>query len=476
MIKDLLNTYTAIFDDWIGEASKLKMKLKETQDPFLFKRFFIKTVEIIDQFDAIWTSLCTGLNDIFNIVGRFSKQYGLTPPPSFVILDEKSPDNTINIPIVAYYEELKTLSTRMKGRTEEKVLLPNLMIFSLLPTSKIAFNLFIEITEKYPNYPKKYSDLITNYQLKMLNSLKQTVQQLETSFEESPPPTLKEMQPLFQDLNTNLNLLNYYLPGRTYSIIEQKGSIYEHQIQLYQPYFQGQKQLKLLAKFFAEVNYQPSPDTSEFKDIQNQYSDLQTRIKLFTENLNSYAKIVLVEPKVLETLKKMDPEFPVFLPRLSELVEEEKKQTESALKIVLLRAPKIGKYDSMSQVLKFTKPHEVGNMIGNLLEQYPERSFEELIILLEKKEYITIHERSSLVNYLYNQIEASLNKKVTTTETIDLSLRMNLAFEQGIINENERELLHQFRKRRNEFIHDKGSSLPANLILETFSIQKRLSN
>ena len=66
----------------------------------------------------------------------------------------------------------------------------------------------------------------------------------------------------------------------------------------------------------------------------------------------------------------MNPEFPVFLPRLAELVKLEPDQTEKTLNFVLAKHPKLGKYDAMSQVLMFTESDELTAMIDELIKKY----------------------------------------------------------------------------------------------------------
>lgn len=82
--------------------------------------------------------------------------------------------------------------------------------------------------------------------------------------------------------------------------------------------------------------------------------------------------------------------------------------------------------------------------------------------------------RTSLVTFIYNQLEAKLHEKIKAEEKLDLLKAIDVANEQGVLNDEEKALLHKFRKRRNELVHDNGAPLSSDLILSTNNVLKRL--
>ena len=124
---------------------------------------------------------------------------------------------------------------------------------------------------------------------------------------------------------------------------------------------------------------------------------------------------------------KVTPEFPVFFPRLAELVDSNRELTERALMYVLQRNPEIGKYNTMAQVLKFSDPDKVGSKIEHLISFYGERSYNDLLQLLVDNKPITQHELKSLVGDLFQRLENILRQHVNTEERPDMNEIINLS-------------------------------------------------
>ncbi|MCY3414187.1 MAG: hypothetical protein INQ03_21260 [Candidatus Heimdallarchaeota archaeon] len=74
------------------------------------------------------------------------------------------------------------------------------------------------------------------------------------------------------------------------------------------------------------------------------------------------------EQSLLKTLAKFDPEFQVFLPRLSEIINKDQEFTERALKFTLSKYPELGTYNELAQVFK--PVDSIMNQIDELLNKY----------------------------------------------------------------------------------------------------------
>lgn len=88
------------------------------------------------------------------------------------------------------------------------------------------------------------------------------------------------------------------------------------------------------------------------RDLGERIGELTGRIMTLKTSAQSHSTI-------LEVISKLDPEFPINLQRLSELVKMDNKKTEKALEYIIQLYPQIGKYDSMSQMLVFDKPDKI---------------------------------------------------------------------------------------------------------------------
>jgi len=89
-------------------------------------------------------------------------------------------------------------------------------------------------------------------------------------------------------------------------------------------------------------------------ELDKKEKEIQDRINLLVKQIDEIIKIEKKSLKMETLLAEMNPEFPVNLARIAELIEEEKTVVEESLIYTLNKHPEIGKYDSMSQMLVFS--------------------------------------------------------------------------------------------------------------------------
>jgi len=470
MFSSLTQVYSNQLKVWINGINTEIEILNQTVNPIEFQNSFFKFIFHIIYFDSLLKDIEDEIRAFINLTLKFSKDLGLPQPQNF-ILDNK-------IPIFSLIDEIEKdgKGSYGKGRHAKREIKRSSYFFSMIPFSSEAYELFNNEIENIEKYVTKYSNLVFAYQQQILDFQKKAIIEIESLLPQVPPPTPQQLYPLLQNLVVS-SKMSGKISGRG-TDVPQLGRL---QSETFKPFlstimrfFNGQDKLYTHDKVLQNANILSAQEKPELEEIRKERSENNQRGSELKDRLKKYAQTAALEPKVLETLTKMDPEFPVFLPRLAELIEEEKELTESALKFVLQRSPDIGKYDSMSQVLKFSKPEEAHSMIDNLLQSYKDRTFEELIVLLEKNDKITQHERTSLVTFIYNQLEAKFHEKIKAEEKLDLLKAIDVANEQGVLNDEEKALLHKFRKRRNELVHDNGAPLSSDLILSTNNVLKRL--
>ena len=74
--------------------------------------------------------------------------------------------------------------------------------------------------------------------------------------------------------------------------------------------------------------------------------------------------------QILQSLKSLNPEFPVFVPRLAKLVEMDERETTRLLHFILNQNPAIGKYDETRRAFIFNNPSIILTVIDNIIQEY----------------------------------------------------------------------------------------------------------
>lgn len=455
MFSLFVKNYENMFRMWIQSVESERKVLAQTSTPIEFQRSFLKLIEHIVYFDSLWFEMEEKVNSLFKGVIRYAVKVKIPKPPYFTFepLNSEYPDKVDADLVLTEYETL----------------------YSILPLSKDAIDLFFDVIQELKESPTQFQMIVQNYQNEIISRQAGFIDELTTKLNKSPPPTLPELYPLLQNLIISHLFLSHYDINHTYPLIDPNSHSYNMFTNAYNRVFSGNDKLFLLTKKSdGKLEFHQFTQTEEFERIKESYISNNEKMEVLTDKISSFAEAASLEPRILQTLLKMDPEFPVFLPRLAELVDSDRELTERALMYVLQRNPEIGKYNTMAQVLKFSDPDKVGSKIEHLISLYGERSYNDLLQLLVDNKPITQHELKSLVSDIFQRLENILRQQVNTEERLDMIETINLSYQQGLINENEQMTLHSFRKTRNEMAHEGRIEFPSDLILATENVIQRL--
>ncbi|MHA1224601.1 MAG: RING finger domain-containing protein [Candidatus Heimdallarchaeaceae archaeon] len=91
------------------------------------------------------------------------------------------------------------------------------------------------------------------------------------------------------------------------------------------------------------------------QDMKAKKNELDVWVNKLIVDIDKIAEIEKKSANLIEQLEKMNPEFPVNLDRLAELINLSKEETEEAIKHTLYKFPDIGKYDDMAQMFVFSE-------------------------------------------------------------------------------------------------------------------------
>ncbi len=105
-----------------------------------------------------------------------------------------------------------------------------------------------------------------------------------------------------------------------------------------------------------------------------------------------------------------------------------------------------------------------------------ERSYPELIAALEQNQHITIHERISLVNYVYKRFNCELRSKVGASERASVKNIVEMAAKQNLIELLEVMAINRFRLIRNDLVHGRIEFFPTDLLLRVYQILQSIFN
>lgn len=207
-------------------------------------------------------------------------------------------------------------------------------------------------------------------------------------------------------------------------------------------------------------------------DLQNSIRQLITKIQNEKQELEQAIQLKkqreAIEQVVLQQLSELTPGIQLLLTRISELTEIDRNLVEKAIIDVLEKSPDLGSYDKKAQV--FIVGKNIPNTVNKVLKSYPEASFEELILSVKQEYNPSQQELYFLVTKLYKKVEIILRSLVKGTNEMNFLGGIHQAFELKIINNNEKDLLHHFRKLRNELIHAEREDFPSELILNINNI------
>ena len=91
------------------------------------------------------------------------------------------------------------------------------------------------------------------------------------------------------------------------------------------------------------------------EEIKNKEKELNNRLNIVASQLKEVGVKEKISRKLLLIFDQMNPEFPVNIDRIAELLEEDKVKAEETILYTLSKYPNIGKYDQMAQMLVFNK-------------------------------------------------------------------------------------------------------------------------
>jgi len=268
-------------------------------------------------------------------------------------------------------EEISDIKTRdeeiyVNGKKINEIKLP----LEFYPGLDSAYRLFSDICNDLERNFEKIKALGIKYKTQLLQQRTDVLGDLDKKLNSSPPleshDFLSEIE-LFTKLATIYNSLDgwnlrKHLAGTLKKHKLKKNTSDENNIFMF-----IDKEIRIPWNISESFTIR----TEETRDLvakQNgMFKDYFRKILRIRE-LDEYSQILLKQ------LEKMDPEFQVNLSRLAELVKMKKEITEETLLYLLRKYPKIGKYDEMSQMLRFAKPEDVTNLIDKLLKLYDEPS------------------------------------------------------------------------------------------------------
>ncbi len=248
----------------------------------------------------------------------------------------------------------------------------------ILKNSKKTADMVLKVKEEMDDINKKIENELKQKMKEKARKLSVKKEEIEKFLNRTTPGEIKEIESHYIEMGKILAEVYFYCDP-------QKRSRFPFSLNMYRAN-EGYFKYSL-----RNTNTQGSTATIKIEEIVKPVYDVVSQITDLNTKVIKYGKITGNAEKTLKVLNQMDPEFPVFLPRLSELTELKQEDTEEALNFVLRKEPKLGKYDEMSQVLKFSQPDDIPNLIDNLLKEYSKNSEKKN----RKKEIIEIFSKFS---------------------------------------------------------------------------------
>ena len=132
---------------------------------------------------------------------------------------------------------------------------------------------------------------------------------------------------------------------KKYSKARQEGKIWYYKIQ-YRTLLGFEKEFVDFGEWHSEIIFN--------EEIKNREKELESRLNVVANQIKEVGKQEEKSRKMLSIFEQMNPEFPVNIDRIAELVKVEKTVAEEILIYTLNKYSKIGKYDPMSQMFVFS--------------------------------------------------------------------------------------------------------------------------
>jgi len=434
----------------------------ETTNPIVFRRKFLILLEELAFLDSIWYEFQDEYQNIRKGTVRLHSQLKI-PMSNFPSKHLSSLPMNDTISVRARREN------RLRPHFEQSQNAISIDEFPLASEIKSQFDHLIQFLKEAPI---KYVQLVKVHLQLMITRKNEIFDKFRAMLNEIPPAPLTEFSPYLEELiviNNRYKFLKRPLldPSITTS--------YRAFTTAFDRINKGQDKLKL----FTPKRFPLIPEMvndEELKSLHTAFRKNDNKFAMIKKQIIAYAEAASVEPQVLQILLQMDPGFPVYLPRLAELVGSELNLTEQALRYVLQRNIELGKYDRMSQMFKFNDPKEATKQLKSIINLYGERSYDEIFSAVERDEYYSSHEMKSLIVNIHQQIETLLKSSLDNNQRLDMNVLLDIAYEKNLLSREELNQLHVFRKLRNEITHKGRDDFPRNDVLNAYHILKRLQH
>ncbi len=219
---------------------------------------------------------------------------------------------------------------------------------------KILYH-FVEYESKINQFNTYYSDEITNIHTNLKEEIAESKKVIMDTYRPSQE-IVEKSQTLIDPYDEFKHNMDIFI--QNYNTIKTKSSM-----QLIHPKFENRD-----LEFF-KFSIQEWESNNEIFSLNQEIIEIwQTYLEDIKERTEEVKKLYEIEPKLLDTLNKFNPEYQVFLPRLAELLELDNDRAEGALKFTLEGYPELGAYDDMAQVFK---PADKLNLyIDDLMKQF----------------------------------------------------------------------------------------------------------
>ena len=179
------------------------------------------------------------------------------------------------------------------------------------------------------------------------------------------------------------------------------------------------------------------------------------------------------EKKVLIQLKSLTPKIQTLLTRIAELTAVDKNIVEDIIIDLLKTNRDLGTYDKTSQV--FILGEVLPERIDSIINSYDDTlDLDGLVLLLKSGTNLNQRDLSFMITQLYKNLEQELRSKVNNNSKIDLIEMIDIASQNSLITQDEVNLLHTFRKQRNDFTHGTLNTISPNILLKVNEITKNL--
>lgn len=214
-------------------------------------------------------------------------------------------------------------------------------------------------------------------------------------------------------------------------------------------------------------------DTNQMKnDIQQFIQEIVAEQQELERVLQEQKELEALEQIILQQLKVLTPGIQTLLTRISELTGIDKQHTEQLILRLLEQHADLGTYDKTSQVFILGK--NMPQKIETLLTSYKPLTLDESVVFLKSGKTLSPQELTFMVTQLFKKVEQVITTSIKTDDRIDFKDSIDLAVDQNIITNTQREQLHQFRMARNKFVHDIQDTIENTILVNAYQVFQQI--